>query len=184
MDDILIFTTSAEDLIRKTIRVLETLAHNHLYLKPEKCEFNKQQIEFLGLTITPNELHMCTDKIEGILSWLPPKNVKQLQKFIGFCNFYRKFIPKFSETAHPLTQLTGKTPWKWSETQDNAFSTLKKSFHPQQAQVLLLPNPNEQFFLETDASDVATGAVLYQLNEKNQHQPCGFISQTLDNTQQ
>ena len=127
---------------------------------------------------------MCTDKIEGILSWPPPKNVKQLQKFIRFCNFYRKFIPKFSETAHPLTQLTGKTPWKWSETQDNAFSTLKKSFHPQQAQVLLLPNPNEQFFLETDASNVATGAVLYQLNEKNQHQPCGFISQTLDNTQQ
>ena len=68
MDDILIFATSTEDLIRKTIRVLETLAHNDLYLKPEKCEFEKQQIEFLGLTITPNELHMSTDKIEGILS--------------------------------------------------------------------------------------------------------------------
>ena len=112
------------------------MADNDLYLKPEKCEFEQQQIDFLGLTITSNELHMSEDKVQGIIKWPAPKNVKQLQKFIGFCNFYRKFIPKFSEIAHPLTQLTGKVPWEWGEKQDNAFIKLRNQFHPDLAQVL------------------------------------------------
>ena len=106
MDDILIFAETLEELRRKTLRVLETLKRNDLYLKPEKCKFEVQEIEFLGYIIRPDNLLMDPVKKAGITDWPIPKTLKQIQSFLGFCNFYRKFVPNFSDIAQPLNLLT------------------------------------------------------------------------------
>ncbi|THH01637.1 hypothetical protein EW145_g6879 [Phellinidium pouzarii] len=163
MDDILIFSDNLEDLHHKTNRVLKVLQDNDLFLKPEKCVFEVQEVEFLGMIICPDNIHMDPVKLAGIQQWPEPHTVKQLRSFLGFCNFYRRFIPNYSSIAYPLNELTcTNEPWKWNELHTNAFITLKNLFSSQPA--LLIPNKTKPFILETDASKVASGAVLYQAN--------------------
>ena len=81
---------------------MELLETNKLYLKAEKCEFEKEKIEYLGLIISQGRIEMDPVKIEGVSRWPEPSNVKEVQSFIGFCNFYRRFIQGFSEIARPL----------------------------------------------------------------------------------
>ncbi|THG98618.1 hypothetical protein EW145_g7394 [Phellinidium pouzarii] len=183
MDDILIFSDNLEDLRRKTNRVLNVLRENDLFLKPEKCIFEVQEVEFLGMIIRPNNIHMDPVKLAGIQQWPEPHTVKQLRSFLGFCNFYRRFIPNYSSIAYPLNELTRTNePWKWNELRTNAFTTLKNLFSSQPA--LLIPDKNKPFILETDASKVASGAVLYQANSNGDLQPCGFISEAFGPAQQ
>ncbi|KAI5115426.1 hypothetical protein M0805_007516 [Coniferiporia weirii] len=183
MDDIFIFASTLEELHRKTTHVLNICDKNDLYCKPEKCVFAVQEAEFLGMIITPNNINMDPIKLTGISEWPMPKTVKQLRSFMGFCNYYRCFIPNFSQTVYPLNELTRTNePWTWTPERDNAFLKLKTQFLDKPA--LLIPDPSKLFILETDASKVATGAVLYQTNSNGDLQPCGFISQTLGPAQQ
>ncbi|KAI5115279.1 hypothetical protein M0805_000711, partial [Coniferiporia weirii] len=183
MDDIFIFASTLEELHRKTERVLNICDKNDLYCKPEKCIFAVQEAEFLGMIITPNNINMDPIKLTGISEWPTPKTVKQLRSFMGFCNYYRRFIPNFSHTVYPLNELTcTNEPWTWTPERDKAFLKLKTQFLDKPA--LLIPDPSKPFILETDASKVATGAVLYQTNSNGDLQPCGFISQTLGPAQQ
>ncbi|THH03159.1 hypothetical protein EW145_g6483 [Phellinidium pouzarii] len=183
MDDILIFSDNLEDLCHKTNRVLNVLQENDLFLKPEKCIFEVQEVEFLGMIIRPNNIHMDPVKLAGIQQWPEPHTVKQLRSFLGFCNFYRRFIPNYSSIAYPLNELTRTNePWKWNKLRTNAFTTLKDLFSSQLA--LLIPDKNKPFILETDASKVASGAVLYQANSNGDLQPCGFISEAFGPAQQ
>ncbi|THG93518.1 hypothetical protein EW145_g8356, partial [Phellinidium pouzarii] len=89
MDDILIFSDNLDDLRRKTNRVLKVLQDNDLFLKPEKCVFEVQEVEFLGMILRPDNIHMDPVKLAGIQQWPEPHTVKQLRSFLGFCNFYR-----------------------------------------------------------------------------------------------
>ncbi|THH05362.1 hypothetical protein EW145_g4850 [Phellinidium pouzarii] len=183
MDDILIFSDNLEDLRRKTNRVLKVLQDNDLFLKPEKCVFEVQEVEFLGMILRPDNIHMDPIKLAGIQQWPEPHTVKQLRSFLGFCNFYRRFIPNYSSIAYPLNELTRTNePWKWNELRTNAFTTLKNLFSSQPA--LLIPDKTKPFILETDASKVASGAVLYQANSNGDLQPCGFISEAFGPAQQ
>ena len=183
MDDILIFADTLEDLRRKTFRVLENLKKNDLYLKPEKCKFEVQEVEFLGYIIKPDNLLMDPIKKAGITEWPVPKTLKQVQSFLGFCNFYRKFVPNFSDIAKPLNTLQRKdTPWNWTNECQQAFLQLKDILTKEPS--LLVPDKTKPFILETDASKVATGAVLYQHNGNGELQPCGYISQSLNEHEQ
>jgi hypothetical protein len=89
-------------------RVLEILRKNHLYLKAEKYEFEKDRIEYLGLIISPGHIEMDPIKVEGVSKWPIPSNVKEVQSFVGFCNFYRRFIKDFADIAKLLHELTRK----------------------------------------------------------------------------
>ncbi|THG97514.1 hypothetical protein EW145_g7600 [Phellinidium pouzarii] len=110
-------------------------------------------------------------KLAGIQQWPEPHTVKQLRSFLGFCNFYRCFIPNYSSIAYPLNELTHTNePWKWNKLRTNAFTTLKDLFSSQPA--LLIPDKTKPFILETDASKVTSGAVLYQANSNGDLQPC------------
>ena len=102
MDDILIFTKTQEELERITKLVLKPLWDNDLYLKPKKCKFNKTIIKYLGLIVKEGQLSMDPVKLKGITEWPIPSTVKQLWAFLGFGNFYRWFIQKFSKIAMPL----------------------------------------------------------------------------------
>ena len=179
MDDILIFTKTLQEHRNVVNQVLQLLSNNKLYLKPEKCIFEVQQIEFLGLILSKNRVEMDPIKIEGVRAWPVPHNVKELQSFLGFVNFYRRFIENFSKIARPLHDLTRKeTKWTWEEVHQKAFDDLKH--RTTSSPILIQPDVKKPFKLETDASDFATGAVLSQLGEDEKWRPVGFISKSLN----
>ena len=97
MDDILIFLSNPEVHKEHTRRVIQRLGDNDLYLKPEKCYFDVPEVEFLGLILKPGQLAMDPVKVEGVTHWPVPQNVKEVQSFVGFANFYQRFIHHFSE---------------------------------------------------------------------------------------
>lgn len=178
MDDILIFSRDNKEHQERTQRVIEQLKANDLYLKPEKCYFDVKEVEFLGLIVQPGEIAMDPVKIDGITNWPAPTTVKQVWSFIGFANFYRKFIHHFSDRARPLVDLTRKDiHWHWDKEQQEAFEDLKKEFT--KAPILRMPDESKPFALECDSSKFATGGVLLQQDENGDWHPCGFISQSL-----
>ncbi|RVE76234.1 hypothetical protein OJAV_G00009200 [Oryzias javanicus] len=126
---------------------------------------------------------MDRSKVEAVLSWPVPVSRKHLQRFLGFANFYRKFIKGFSKIAAPLHSLTStKRRFVWTSEADESFKTLKDRFSS--APVLLIPNEEKQFILEVDASDHGVGAVLSQRSdEDNKVHPCAFFSRRLSSAE-
>ena len=156
LDNILIFTKTLKEHHRIVCRVLEKLHNHKLYLKPEKCEFERESIEYLGLIISQNHVAMDPAKVAGVLEWPVPVNLKEVQSFIGFLNFYRCFIEGFAKVARPLHNLMKKgTPFKFGEEELAAFARLKELITS--AAILRLPNPTQPFHIEADSSDFATG---------------------------
>ena len=122
MDDILIISNNVEVHQKRTIRVLKRLQERDLYLKAEKSEFEVTEVEYLGVILRPNEVLMDPIKLKAILDWQSPKTVKQVQAFLGFGNFYRRFIRGYSQVVRPLTNLTKKeVKFEWTPDCDAAF---------------------------------------------------------------
>src|SRR6202451_3780247 len=122
---------------------------------------------------------MDPKKLAGIAEWPPPKTLRQVRSFLGFGNFYRRFIPKYSHIVKPLTELTKKDhPFTWTTACQDAFDGLKGIFL--KAPILRIPDPDEPFFLETDASAFASGAVLMQQTEQGNLHSCGYLSKTFN----
>uniref|UniRef100_A0A0W0G7C8 Reverse transcriptase RNase H-like domain-containing protein n=1 Tax=Moniliophthora roreri TaxID=221103 RepID=A0A0W0G7C8_MONRR len=162
--------------------VLERLRGNDLYLKPEKCEFKVMKTLFLGMVITPGHISMDETKLAGIKDWEAPKTVKGVRSFLGFANFYCKFIGKYVELARPLHELMKKdTKFEWTKTRDVAFNVLKAKFL--QRPILQMPNDEKPFIIEADASKWATGAVLKQQGPDGDLHPCGYISHAFTSTE-
>jgi hypothetical protein len=116
MDDILIASNDLEEHRRRTRMVVNRLHDNDLFLKLEKCYFEVPKVEFLGLIIQDGELAMDPAKLKGIADWPAPTTVKGVRAFLGFGNFYRKFIHHYSALARPLIDLTktkGGPTWEW-----------------------------------------------------------------------
>jgi hypothetical protein len=180
LDDILIFTNSLEEHRQITCLVLDRMCEHKLYLRPEKCEFEKVRIEYLGVIISHNKVEMDLVKIAGVADWLTPSNKKEVQSFIGFVNFYRRFIPSFSHHAHALFDLTMKdVRFIWGLPQEDSFMKLKELVTS--APVLVLPNDDLPFRLEADGSGLTTGAVLLQQQvDNNVWHPVTFLSKALN----
>jgi len=122
LDDILIFTETLEEHQKITRHILELLEKHKLYLHSDKCEFKKTTIEYLGVIISHNSVVMDPVKIAGVTEWPAPTNKKEVQSFLGFTNFYQRFIRDFSEHAHPLFDLTqNNSSWRWGEAKHTAF---------------------------------------------------------------
>ena len=178
LDDILIFSDSLDEHVNHVKKVLQRLRENHLYAKEEKCEFHKKQTEFLGFLISSNGISMDHTKTSSIDSWPAPKNIKDIQSFLGFANFYRRFIKGFSQIVGPITRLLRKNqPWDWNQDAQTAFENLKKAFTS--APILRYYNPEFKCVLETDASDYAIGAILSQINEDHELHPVAYYSRKL-----
>ena len=163
-------------------KVLQCLWENNLYLKPKKCKFYKEKVEYLGMVIEEGQISMGKEKLMGIQDWPTPKMVKQVRGFLGFGNFYWRFIRHFSEIAKPLNDLLKKDQkFEWTEDCQKSFEDLKKCFTEEP--VLMMPNHMKPFQIESDASKYASGAVLTQLNAYGDWHPCAFISKTFSPTE-
>jgi len=161
LDDILIFTRTEEEHEQAVRRVLKVLAEHKLFLHPEKCEFHQKQIEYLGLVISENKVEMNPVKVAGVHDWPIPENQTDIQAFIGFVNFYRRFIWDFSTIARPLFNLTrSDKAWNWDAKEQEAFECLKMAVTT--APVLVSPQDSEPFCIEADSSDFASEAILSQ----------------------
>ncbi|KAL5512271.1 hypothetical protein ACEPAG_3556 [Sanghuangporus baumii] len=163
LDDILIFSNTLEEHRERTRRVFEILRKNKLFLKPQKCEFEVSTVKYLGHIIGNGEVRMDPKKTIAVQEWPVPKNVHELQQFLGLGNWLRRFVEGYSSVVKPLTSLTGKAEWKWGEEEQRAFEELKERLSS--PPVLAIPNNDDPFRVEADASDFATGGVLLQKQE-------------------
>jgi hypothetical protein len=179
LDDILVFTHTLDEQRRVTRLVLERLREHKLFLKPDKCEFERTRIEYLGLIVSEGQVSMDPVKVKGVKEWPTPRSKKEVQSFLGFANFYRRFIKDFSFHARPLFDLTRKDqPWQWEAEQQDAFDTLKTVMTT--APILVLPDDGQPFRVEADSSNYATGAVLSQLSKQDgKWHPVSFQSKSL-----
>jgi len=147
LDDILIFTETLEEHWRVSQRVMELLWKNNLFLKPEKCKFKKTEVEYLGVIISQNSVKMDPVKVAGVTEWPTPSNRKEVQSFLGFTNFYCRFIQGFSHLARPLFDLTWKDmEWRWGAEEQSAFYSLKEQITT--APILTLPDNSQPFRTE------------------------------------
>ena len=169
MDDILVHTPDNLALHwRRVHQILDKLQRHDLFLKPEKCLFEKHEMEFLGVVLCKGQICMDNAKLKGVADWPVPCSVRDVRAFLGFTGFYRYFIPHYSQIARPLIKLTCKSAlFHWEDPQTRAFETLKSLMCQQP--VLHQPQYNKPFFLATDASAYGMGAVLLQEGEPN---PC------------
>ena len=108
LDDLLIYSRTPEDHAEHLKKVLQRLRDHKLHAKASKCEIAYKTIEFLGQRVTPGGLCPTDQKLEAVCNWKVPQNVKDVRSFLGFANYYRRYVHQFAEVAHPLTELTKK----------------------------------------------------------------------------
>ena len=169
LDDILIFSRSVEEHVTHVRQVISRLLKNKLFAKAEKCEFHTNTVCLLGYIVQSGSLMPDPAKVQAVEEWPVPASRKELQHFLGFANFYRRFIRDYSKVASSLTKLTSvKVTFRWTEEANMAFCKLKK-----------------QFIVEVDASDSGVGAVLSQyVGPNNRLHPCAFLSRRLSPAEQ
>lgn len=171
-DDILVYSKDESSHRDHLATVLDTLASNELYANAEKCEFGKAKVAYLGHIISEGGVAMDMEKVQAMLDWPMPRNLRELRGFLGLTGYYRKFVANYAQIALPLTAQLKKDNFYWGEEASQAFEALKQAM--MKAPVLAMPDFNRGFVLETDASEHGLGAVLLQ----NQH-PIAFYSHTL-----
>ena len=175
LDDILIYFKTKKQHVQHVCRVLQALQDAGLRVKSKKSLFHFKEVHFLGFIVTSEGLWMNSEKIQSVVEWSVSRNIKKVQFFLGFTNFYRKFIEKYSKIASPLTELTRKDQkFKWSPEAQKAFNELKKRFTSQL--ILMSFDPEKPITLETDASDRAIEACISQSDNKGCLQPVAFYS--------
>ena len=181
LDDILIYSKTREEHTNHIRVVLERLREIGIEADIRKCEFYTQEVKYLGVIVTPNGIRMDPEKVRAIQEWEKPatgKDITAVRRFLGFCNYYRRFIQGFSRIARPLNNLLTKTsPGEWTEQCDKAFEELKKIVATEP--VLRHFDPKRQSYIECDASDTCTGGILSQLDDDDQLRPIAFFSTSM-----
>jgi hypothetical protein len=178
LDDILIYSDNLKQHREHVRLILQRVEDAGLTLKASKCEFHTNKTEYLGYIISTTGLQMDSSKIQAIAEWKEPTNVKGVQSFLGFANFYRRFIKDYSKITAPLSRLTRKdTPWKWDDKAQQAFEALKAAMTSDP--ILKHFDPTKPLTIETDASDYAIGAVCSQPDDANVLHPLGYFSRRL-----
>jgi hypothetical protein len=135
----------------------------------------------LGVLLGPGRVGISPSKVAAIQNEEPPKTKRGIRRFLGITNYHRRFIKGYSAMARPLHELTKDVPFDWNEDCDRAFQSLKEALT--MAPVLALPKDEGIFRLETDASDVATGAVLYQAQEDGTFRRVGYFSKSYNDAE-
>ena len=189
LDDIIVFSKTPEEHIERLRGMFEKLAAAGLRLKPSKCEFFKSQVTYLGHIVSKDGIETDPKKIEAIKNWPVPKTVTEVRSFLGFMNYYRKFIPKYAQVARPINQLVSgenankkKALVDWTEECQIAFEHLKHLCN--QTPILAYANYTKPFKLHTDASENGLGAILYQKQDDGMEHVIAYASRTLSKSEQ
>ena len=183
LDDVLVYSNNKEDHIKHVRKVLNKLHAAKLFLNINKCEFFVNEVKYLGLIITTEGVKMDPKKVQAILNWKTPSNIKDVQAFLNFANFYRKFIAGYSRLVQPLTALTRASekefvfPWNPDGPEKKTFLTLKIAFTT--APILQHFDPDKETWIESDASDWVVAAVLSQRDSNGVLRPVAFMSQKM-----
>ena len=178
LDDILIFSENEEEHTKHVKQILAKLQEAKLYAKLSKCQFSVKKTEFLGYIIEPGGITTDPRKIQAIIEWDTPRNVKDVQSFLGFANFYRRFIKEYSKIVEPLTSLTHKDKkFTWTTEAQKAFEELKKRFT--ESPILTFFDPEREVVIETDASDHTIAGVISQPDDQGRLRPLAFYSKKL-----
>ena len=178
IDDVIVATETEERHNEIVEEVLRRLEENGLFVKPEKCVWKVREVGFLGVIIGKDRVRMEREKVQGVVEWLVPKDVKNVQKFLGLANYYRWFVKDFAKIARPLYEMTRKeNKWSWGEKQQKAFEELKERFITEP--VLVTPDLDKEMRVEADASDFVMGGVLSMKYEDEKWRPVAYISKSL-----
>jgi RNase H-like domain found in reverse transcriptase/Reverse transcriptase (RNA-dependent DNA polymerase) len=181
MDDILVATTKDKILHRQIVHeVLDLLEKESFFLKPSKCKFEQESIDYLGIVVSKGTVRIDPTKQNGLAAW-PRKltSVKQVRSTLGVLGYQRPFIPQFAHLARPLTQLLKKEKkFEWTDECTKALDELIRIVASDP--VLHRPDYTKPFTVEVDASQYATGAILYQENDEGRLCPVGYHSHTLN----
>ncbi|GFX61226.1 retrovirus-related Pol polyprotein from transposon 297 [Trichonephila clavipes] len=174
MDDVIIISPSFNEHLVHLNQVFTLLRDAGLTLNKDKCHFARDKLKYLGLVICKDRIETDHSKVKAITEMKPPKNSKEVSKFLGMAGWNQKFIPQYANICEPLYRLKKKeAKFNWSTEAQDSFDKIKRALT--EAPVLQLPNFTEQFNLFTDASEVGIGAVLNQ-----NHRPIAFKSRTLN----
>jgi hypothetical protein len=178
LDDILIYSDSEEEHEEHVKQTLDRLRQVGLFAKAEKCEFSVTSVEFLGFIISSDGVSMDKKKVSSVQDWPRPVNLHEIRIFLGFTNFYRRFIKDYSTICQPLTSLTRKdVPFIWDASTEEAFVKLKEAFSS--ASLLCHFNPNKRLVMETDTSDYAIAGILSQPSADGVLHPIAFFSRKM-----
>jgi len=182
VDDVLVGTETEEEHDKVVEEVLRRLEENDLYVKPEKCMWKVRKVPFLGVVMGEGKVEIEEDKVEGVLKWPTPQCVRDVRKFLGLANYYRRFVKDFAKVALPMNRLTRKDKkWKWGEEQQAAFEQLKAVFTTRP--MLATPELDKEFRVKADALNFATGGVLSVKCDDDLWRPVAFISKALNETE-
>jgi len=182
LDDILIYSNLEEEHEEHIKWVMQHLLEVGFYLKPNKCEFHKETIRYLGLIISTTGILMDENKVETVRNWSQEEKTKnrrlnnlfKVHQFLGFCNHYWHCLPKYSEKAEPLRRLTKKNgPFWWESEQQLAVVTIVTTFAS--AQVLQHFYPDKEVLIETDVSEYLSAGVLSQYDDRNVWHPVAYF---------
>ncbi|XP_061715253.1 uncharacterized protein K02A2.6-like [Cydia pomonella] len=179
LDDVLVTGENTEQHLTRLNEVLRRLQEAGLTLQKEKCEFFKDEVNYLGYVIDKHGLHKSPLKVKAMLDAPIPQNEKQLQSFLGLVNYYRSFVPNASAILSPLYDLLKKgVKWCWTEEHDRAFAAIKQCLASEQ--VLAHFNPAADIVLTVDAGPHGLGAILSQIEADGTERPISFASRTLN----
>ena len=183
LDDIIVYSKTEEDHKQNLRQVLSRLRMNNIKLRKKKCSFMTEHVEFLGFKIHKDSVSPNPDKVKALRDYPVPRTRKQVQRFLGLCSYFRSHIPRYTESAFPLTKLTRKqSSFQWNQAEIASFETLKKSLMG--PAVLKIFNPVLPTELHTDASKVGIGSILIQRNADGTPRVISFFSKRLSKEQE
>jgi len=184
LDDVLIYSNTLQQHQKEVSNILEAIRKSVMKVKPSKCEFHQSETEYLGFIIGQEGVKTDPVKTQAIWDWTTPKKIKEIQCFLGFCNFYRRFIEGFSRTARPLYAKTKKEcigNWEWGDKEQQAFDELRTKLTP--AAVLVYFDPLALTKIETDASKYVCSGILLQQCQDGKWRPLAYRSKTMSDAE-
>ncbi|KAA3678006.1 uncharacterized protein DEA37_0008956 [Paragonimus westermani] len=185
LDDVIVHGRTVDEHLHNLSNVLSRLAEAGLKLNPAKCSFMRTEVKYLGHVISQSGVSCDPEKVRKVKEWPTPESVEEIRSFLGLASYYRRFVPRFSHIAKPLTLLTEKgRVFEWSEDCQQSFDRLKDALCT--APILALPDTRadaKMFILDTDASDVAIGAVLSQLDNNDKEHVIAYGNRNLNRSE-
>ncbi|GFW60783.1 retrovirus-related Pol polyprotein from transposon 412 [Trichonephila clavipes] len=161
LDDVIIGGRTFEEHLQNIRKVLSKLSDANLKLNPSKCKFFQKEVNYLRHIISAEGVRTDPEKVSAVKNWKRPENLRELRSFLGLCTYYRKFVKGFSNIARPLHKLTeSKQKFQWTKECEDSFLQLKEALTS--SPILIYPQPDKPFILDTDASNESVGAVLSQ----------------------